>query len=674
MFENGTLIADRYEVIDKIGTGGMSDVYKALDHSLGREVALKVLKQEYNEDASFISKFRQEAQAAAGLEHANIVNIYDVGSENGMYYIVMEYVEGITLKTYISKKGQLAYNEVISIAIQVGRGIEAAHKKNIIHRDIKPQNIMISKEGKVKVTDFGIARAATSNTISADIMGSVHYSSPEQARNGYVGFQSDIYSLGIVMYEMITGRVPFDGDSTVAIALQHLQSEMTKPSVYAPNIPISLEKIILKATMKNQDRRYATMEDLLTDLKKALVNPDEDFVNITDAEEVDKTRVITDADVKKIQEEAGIIQKEEKREKKEKRVPLREKEEEYDDDDDDDAYINPKLEKAFHIGGIAAAVIIVILVLYLAGSIFGWFNFSSLKSKDDEEEQTTEEVVDDKNNVTVPDLLGMTEEEAKSSLSALGLGIKKIGTASSETYEEGTIMSQSISGGESTEVNTTIEVTLSSGKGETSIPGVTGMSEDAAKKALTEAGFKANVNYEYNADVAQGNVISQTPEANASGKEGDTITITVSQGVESVKVPDLTDMKQDEAKKALSAVGLKLGEVTKEYSDSVEKGHIISQGKPSGSYADSGTEISIVISKGEETVYYSYTWTALVTGYVELEDSDGNIQYRGDVTLGDECTASGMTVPTGYITYYAIDEMTGLKTEVASSSVSFTEE
>ena len=226
MLKNGTYIADRYEVVGQIGTGGMSDVYKAKDHTLGRYVAIKVLKEEFSEDTNFVTKFRSEAQAAAGLEHPNIVNIYDVGSENGIHYIVMEYVEGITLKTYIEKKGQLNYKETLSIAIQVSRGIQAAHAKHIIHRDIKPQNIIISTDGKVKVTDFGIARAVSEHTIHSDVMGSVHYASPEQARNGYVSNRSDIYSLGIVMYEMVTGRVPFDGDSTVAVAIQHLQDEM----------------------------------------------------------------------------------------------------------------------------------------------------------------------------------------------------------------------------------------------------------------------------------------------------------------------------------------------------------------------------------------------------------------------------------------------------------------
>lgn len=659
MFENGTYIADRYEVIEKIGTGGMSDVYKALDHSLGREVALKVLKQEFNEDATFVAKFRQEAQAAAGLEHANIVNIYDVGSENGMYYIVMEYVEGITLKTYISKKGQLAYNEVISIAIQVGRGIEAAHKKNIVHRDIKPQNIIISKEGKVKVTDFGIARAASSNTINADIMGSVHYSSPEQARNGYVGFQSDIYSLGIVMFEMITGRVPYDGDTTVAIALQHLQSEMPNPSAFAPNIPISLEKIILKSTMKSQDRRYATMEELLTDLKKALVNPDEDFVNIIDADEEEKTRVITDKEIKKIQEEAGLISVD---------TPVKKEVEIDDDDEDDDEPVNPKMEKAFRIMGIVVAVLIVVLVIYFLGTFLGWFKFGSSNKTEDDTEVTTEQV-------EMVNLLGMTEDEAKAALKELGLGYKKAGTASSDEYEEGQIMTQSVKKGEKVDANTTISVTVSSGAGDITVPPVTGMTETAAKTTLTDAGFKVTVNYEYNRDVAEGNVISQTPEGNASGKKGDTVTLTVSQGTESVKVPGLSGKTQDEASFILASAGLSLGNVTSEYSDSIEEGKVISQSKAENSYADAGSTVDIVISKGKEAVYYSYTWKADLTGYAELTDANGNVVYKGDVTQGNSYSASGITTETGTLTYYEyeVDEETGettseLNSEPSSSS------
>jgi serine/threonine-protein kinase len=303
MLENGMFLIERYEILSKVGVGGMADVYKAKDHVLGRIVAVKVLKAEFSEDVNFVTKFRTEAQSAAGLEHPNIVNIYDVGSENGLHFIVMEYVEGITLKTYIEKKGQLSFKEATSIAIQVARGIETAHNKEIIHRDIKPQNIIISTEGKVKVTDFGIARAISSNTISAEVMGSVHYASPEQARNGFVDGRSDIYSLGIVMYEMVTGRVPFDGDTTVSVAIQHLQEEMVEPSVYAPELPISYEKILLKATQKNPDRRYQTIEELLADLRKALANPEEDFVVIAPAA-IAKTRVIGGEELEAIQNSA----------------------------------------------------------------------------------------------------------------------------------------------------------------------------------------------------------------------------------------------------------------------------------------------------------------------------------------------------------------------------------
>ena len=671
MLENGTYLADRYEVLEKVGAGGMSDVYKAMDHSLGREVAVKVLKQEYAADSGFVSKFRQEAQAAAGLEHPNIVNIYDVGAENGLYYIVMEYVEGITLKTYISKKGQLTYNEVISIAIQVGRGIEAAHKKEIVHRDIKPQNIIISKEGKVKVTDFGIARAATSNTINADIMGSVHYSSPEQARNGYVTYQSDIYSLGIVMYEMCTGRVPFDGDTTVAIALQHLQGEMVPPGKYAPDLPISVEKIILKATQKNQDRRYGSMEDMLSDLKRALVNPEEDFVTIPDGEEAEKTRVITDDEVKKIQEQAGLIAEEPV--KKPHPTPKRVEPEVFpDEDEDDDSLINPKMDKAIRIMGIAAAVVIVVLVVYLVGSFFGLFHFGKKNAEDPEEQQTELEEPEETGDISMPDLLGMTEDEAKAALKELGLGYHKVGEASSDEYEEGQIIEQSVNAGETVEKNTTVEVTLSSGKGEVEIPDVKGQDEANAKSTLNGAGFQVNVTYEHSKDVEQGKVISQTPDASSMGKEGDTITILVSQGVESVKVPTLTGKSQQDASTALSDVGLSLGNVTSEYSDSVAEGLIISQSTAAGSYVDIGSSVSVVVSKGAEAVYYKYTWDVTLgeydSAYVVLTDASGNEQYKGSVDDGDTCSASGMTTETGTLTYYTDSSRSE---EISSGSVKF---
>lgn len=296
MLFQGTILGNRYEVDSKIGTGGMADVYKGKDLKLNRYVAIKVLKSEFSTNKNFVSKFKVEAQSAAGLMHHNIVNVYDVGEENGLYYFVMELVEGITLKHYIEKKMRLSYKEALSIAIQVSNGIEAAHNNGIIHRDIKPQNIIISREGKVKVADFGIARAASSDTVTSHAMGSVHYTSPEQARGGYSDAKSDIYSIGITLFEMVTGRVPFDGETTVSIAIKHIQEDMPSPKIYVPDLPISVEKIIMKCTQKNPDRRYYNIGELIADLKKACTSPDEDFVVIHDARSNAGTKVMTEVD------------------------------------------------------------------------------------------------------------------------------------------------------------------------------------------------------------------------------------------------------------------------------------------------------------------------------------------------------------------------------------------
>ncbi|MCR5421467.1 MAG: Stk1 family PASTA domain-containing Ser/Thr kinase [Lachnospiraceae bacterium] len=305
MLNPGTMLGDRYEILEKIGAGGMADVYKAKDHKLNRYDAVKVLKDEFSSNKSFVSKFRAEAQAAAGLMHPNIVNVYDVGDENGLYYFVMELVEGITLKRYIEKKISLSVKEAVSIAIQVSMGIESAHNNGIIHRDIKPQNIIISKEGKVKVADFGIARAASSDTQTSHAMGSVHYTSPEQARGGYSDAKSDIYSIGITLFEMVTGRVPFDGETTVAIAIKHIQEEMPSPKIYVPEIPVSVEQIIFKCTQKNPDRRYSNVSELMADLKRSLISPDENFVVIQDAASSEGTKALTDEDRREIRQQTS---------------------------------------------------------------------------------------------------------------------------------------------------------------------------------------------------------------------------------------------------------------------------------------------------------------------------------------------------------------------------------
>ena len=394
MLKTGTIIAERYEILGKIGTGGMADVYKAKDHKLNRFVAVKVLKPEFREDTTFIRKFKSEAQAAAVLTHPNIVNVFDVGDDNGVYYIVMELIEGITLKEYISKKGKLSVKEATSIAIQVSMGLEAAHSHGIVHRDVKPQNIIISMDGKVKVTDFGIARAASSNTISSNVMGSVHYSSPEQVRGGYSDEKSDIYSLGITMYEMVTGKVPFDGDTTVAIAIKHLQEEIVPPSIYTPELPHSLEQIILKCTQKSVDRRYQNMEDVIADLKHSLIDPQGDFVTLTSVDNEAKTVVISDKELGEIKHMPKQIAKSE---------PEALEEEINETDYDDEPEVkkhrkkSDKPEKKKKRGGhgltivmLLMGVVILIAIILVAGKASGLIGSNNDTDKKTEASDTSE--------------------------------------------------------------------------------------------------------------------------------------------------------------------------------------------------------------------------------------------------------------------------------------------
>ncbi len=661
-------IADRYEVISKIGAGGMSDVYKAKDHVLGRFVAIKVLKPEFSEDVGFVSKFHTEAQSAAGLEHPNIVNIYDVGSEDGLHYIVMEYIEGITLKTYIEKKGRLTFKEAVSIAIQVGRGIEAAHNKNIVHRDIKPQNIMISTEGKVKVMDFGIARAATSNTIHSDVMGSVHYSSPEQARNGFIDGKSDIYSLGIVMYEMVTGRVPFDGDTTVSIAIQHLQEEMVPPSAYAPDLPISLEKIILKCTQKSPSRRYQNIGDLIQDLKKALVHPNEDFVTVVPLMNQDKTRVISEQELNQIKRK----QEDEYADNYDDTY-----EDEYDDDGyDDDGYdeydgdedgeyeddyededyedenagngLNPKMEKAITIMGIVVAIIIVFIIIYLVGSFFGLFKFGSSKKADTQTETQTqvqtesdsESEEDDADKVTMIDVRGMTYDDAKDALNKVGLGIFKNGTQSSDDYAEGEIVSQDVEKGEKVDKNTTVKVVISSGKGSVPVPDVSGKSSDDATSKLEAEGFKVSTDYKYSDTVAQGKVVETAPSAGTSAQKGETVTIYLSRGPEGTEMPNLIGQTEEQAKSTLNSMGCSVN-VNTEYNTTQEAGKVVGQSIDPGVRVTSGTTVTIAISKGEPSYGYKATITApsasgdtyVVSADITLTDSNGNTLFSQSVDI-----------------------------------------
>jgi len=603
MIREGMFLGDRYEIISQIGTGGMSDVYRAMDHKLNRYVAIKVLKKEFAQDATFVSKFVVEAQSAAGLSHPNIVNVYDVGDESGIHYIVMELVEGITLKSYIEKKGRLTFKEAVSIAIQMGNGIEAAHNNKIIHRDIKPQNIIISRDGKVKVTDFGIARAATSNTISSSVMGSVHYTSPEQARGGYVDEKSDIYSMGITLYEMVTGRVPFNADSAVAIAVMHIQEEMIPPSRFVDDLPVSVEQIILKCTQKNPDKRYHNVGDLVMDLKRSLVEPDGDFVNLQSDLFDNPTAVMSEADLKTIKDRYPDLSddsdEDDTWEEDGDNSGASYQSQQYyeEDEDDDDREVNPKLDKAIIALGIGAGVIILLIVLYLGGSAFGFFKFSGGGAS-----KTTEASAADK--IEMIEITGKSYDEAKKLLNDLGLGIKQVSEQETDKYPKGYVISQNVKKGQAVNKNTTIEVVVSSGATTILVPSVVDLEEQAAINRLSDYKLKAVRDYKYDNTTDAGIVISQSPKADEKAKEGDTINLVVSRGPENkmATVPDLYGATQPQAKAALEKEGLRLGSVTRTINASFSKGQICQQQYEPGSSIKTGSTVDITISDGDGSV------------------------------------------------------------------------
>ena len=599
MLKTGMIVGERYEVVGKIGSGGMANVYKAKDHKLNRFVAMKVLKQEFREDTTFIKKFKTEAQSAAGLTHPNIVNVFDVGEDDGIHYIVMELVEGITLKDYISKKGKLSVKEATSIAIQVSMGLEAAHSHGIIHRDVKPQNIIISTDGKVKVTDFGIARAASSNTISSNVMGSVHYSSPEQVRGGYSDEKSDIYSLGITLYEMITGKVPFEGETTVAIAIKHLQDEMVPPREYTPDIPYSLEQIILKCTQKSVDKRYASMGEVIADLKHSLIDPNGDFVQLYTMDPTEKTMVIGEQDLQQIkQKRAGVTSK---------RQEAFIDENDLDDEDDEKGGLHRGLEKAMMIGGfIVGAMIIIVLIVYIAnmtGLLKG--GIGGIK-KNPTEQSTAEEKM-----IEVPNLVGKTEDEAVESVKNSGIGIRYVGEEPSDEYEKGIICYQETEAGTEVAENSTINYKLSSGSAMLNVPNVTGKTQGEAEAMLTEMGFAVNISKSYSYDYPAGQIMSQNPTANTQAKAGDTINLEVSMGAQydGFTVPSVVGMAEADAKNALAPLDVV---VQSETSETAPAGQVTAQSLAEGVYVDKGTTITITVSTG--SAQETPTPTATATG------------------------------------------------------------
>ncbi len=589
MIKPGVIIGARYEIIDRIGSGGMADVYKAVDRVLKRYVAMKVLKREFREDENFVKKFRSEAQAAAGLTHPNIVNVYDVAEDRGLHYIVMELVEGITLKEYIEKKGKLTPKEVIGITMQVCAGIDAAHSNRIIHRDIKPQNIMISKEGKVKVTDFGIAKATSSNTISTNAMGSVHYTSPEQARGGYSDEKSDIYSLGITMYEMVTGQLPFDGDTTVSIALKHLQEDIVPPSDFVPDIPYSLEQIILKCTQKSPDRRYGDVSLLSRDLKRSVQDPDGDFVRISPLVTVSDTVMITPEDLEHIQGSTKFSSG----------YDSEDYDEYYDEDErrkqrrkanEKGTEMDPKMTKLIKTLTISAAVIFVVAMLVVVANVVGIFkgNVGPGISATDEKYK-------------VPNLVGMTLDEAKAACSKVGLTLSVEVEEKALKYDKNYIFKQIPQNGTKMLEGAKVQVHVSTGYKDITVPEVAGKGQDAAINALEEDGFdrkKMEVKHEESMTVKKGLVIKTDPAAGTTGNHASEIVIYISSGVGKTKMPDLVGKTKTEAEKLIKDAGLvsKVVEVEKVGLTEENIDMVIEQSVEKDKELDKGTTVEYMIA------------------------------------------------------------------------------
>lgn len=698
MIKIGMIISDRYEILEKIGTGGMSDVYKAKCHKLNRFVAMKVLKQEFSENANFVSKFRIEAQAAAGLSHPNIVNVYDVGEENGIYYIVMELVEGITLKKYIEKKARLSVKEAISIAIQICMGIEAAHNNHIIHRDIKPQNIIISKEGKVKVTDFGIAKAATSNTITSNVMGSVHYTSPEQARGGFSDAKSDVYSLGITLFEMLTGRVAFNGETTVAIAIKHIQEEMPSPREFVAEIPLSVEQIVFKCCQKSPDRRYQTMGELVADLKRSLMNPDEDFVKVVDPDEEASTRPITDNEVAQIKaarlrNNASEVIKPYRREPEDdyddhydssqynngqydsgqynngqydssqynngqydnsqynnsqynnNHYKSRDEEElvddeyfEYDNDDDyieeDDYDYDPRMEKVTTVLAIAAAILVGCVVIVLVGRAFGLFQFNLFGQGESDDGQAAQTDL-----VEMITVVGMNQDEAKRALLAIGL-TPEIDFAESNEVESDIVISASVQAGEMADPSRNVVLTVSSGSIGVEVPELVGSSEAEAVATLTEKGFTFVRHEDYDDYIKAGEVLRQDPASGSKVPAGTEVNIWISLGKEenTVAMPNLIGQTEEDAIVILVEAGLSVGNIAQvAHEDASLVGKVCYQAYSVGVAVEQGKTVDIQVSIGAAGKHYSYL------GNIEAPSVDEDPNYKAGTPVRIVLTAADGT-------------------------------
>lgn len=552
----GRILGGRYELEEKIGSGGMAIVYKARCHLLKRHVAVKVLRPELVEDEEFVARFKRESQAAASLSHPNIVNIYDVGEENGIYYIVMEYVKGKTLKEYIREKGKLDWEEAVRIAIQICSALKHAHKNGIIHRDIKPQNILVSEDGTVKVTDFGIARAVTSATVTmagANVMGSVHYFSPEQARGGHVDAKSDLYSLGIVLYEMVTGTVPFEGDTAVSVALKHIQEKVKPPEELNPDIPKSLQDVIEKAIEKDQNKRYQTAGEMIKDLQRVLKEPNGNFVARSDDDSDMPTQVFKPINVENEQQES--------QDEGEKR-PIR-----------------------WRLLFIAIPLLAILMLFFYIGSQIYQNHF----------------VMED---VEVPKVVGMDEQDAEMVLQERNLMMKVIERKNS-SQEEGIILYQDPGEGIKVKPHSTINVVVSLGPKMIRVPNVVGLLQRDAEIALENAGLKVGTPEYVESDMPTGTVIRQSIEPNTEVVENTEIVLVISKKpeIKLVEVQEYVGLKEEIARELIEGIGLKVGKVVKDYNQNYPEGVIYKQNPQVGDVVERGREVDLWVSLGPMPSY-----------------------------------------------------------------------
>ncbi|MDU1022965.1 MAG: Stk1 family PASTA domain-containing Ser/Thr kinase [Peptoniphilus harei] len=562
------ILANRYEILEKIGTGGMGNVFKAHDRKLDRIVAIKVLKLEYNEDNNFIRKFKRESLAAASISHPNIVSIYDVGTEiiedKEVHYIVMEYIDGKTLKDLINDEGRLSEKRALNYCIQIAEALKVAHSKHIVHRDIKSQNIMVTRDDRIKVTDFGIARVADNTTVTATnaVMGSVHYFSPEQARGAKVDNRSDIYSLGIVLFEMLTGRLPFDADNPVSVALMQVQSQMPKPSDFIKSIDPSVDALVLKMTEKNPDDRYRDVFDLIKDIKDYTIGA-KTFSVKRDYEEDDRTVVTPVVNRKQNRNHSNNLDNDRQKPKK---------------------VVKKKKSAAPAILGIFSAIVIIALLIYVVPKAIKGMKNSDVVEK-----------------IAVENYIGKTREEAKELIEAQGL-VLDVNTVENENEPDGVVLGQKPEEGTSVDKGSTITLEINELPDSVPVPPLKGLTKEEAQKTLEDSSLKlGSVEEEFNEEVEEGKVIYSNPDGGYSVKRGTAVKIIISKGIDKTPVvlSDYKGMDQDVVVNQLKSFGFTVV-IENGYSNKVAEGQVYDMDPKPNQSVEKGSTVTLFISKGSK--------------------------------------------------------------------------